>query len=88
MDNILKIASTTDASKVAGMIAALVKEGSKDIKLQCIGAGCVNQGVKGVAIARGYVAPMGYDLVIKPVFDSIDLDGMQRTAMSLIVEVM
>lgn len=88
MDNILKIAGTSEPGKVAGMIANLVKEGSKDIKLQCIGAACVNQGVKAVAIARGYVVPMGYDLIIKPVFDNVEINGEKRTGVSLIVEVM
>lgn len=88
MDNVLKVAAQSNPNSIAGMIAALVKEGSKDIKLQCIGAGCVNQGVKSVAIARGFVAPMGYDLVIKPIFDNLTIDGQQRTGISLIVEVM
>ena len=50
-------------------------------------AGVVNQALKSVAVARGYLAPMGIDLVCIPAFTNIEIDGVDRTAMKLIVEV-
>jgi len=59
---ILKISSKSNPNSVAGAIAGLVKESSK-AEMQAIGAGALNQAVKAVAIARGFVAPAGVDLV-------------------------
>ena len=51
-----------------------------------IGAGALNQAVKAVAIARGFVAPHGMDLVCVPAFIDINIDGEERTAIKLLVE--
>ncbi|RQD77580.1 MAG: stage V sporulation protein S, partial [Halanaerobium sp. MSAO_Bac5] len=48
--------------------------------------GAINQGVKAVAIARGFVAPSGVDLICIPAFTDIEIDGEERTAIKLIVE--
>ena len=49
-------------------------------------AGALNQAVKAIAIARGFVAPHGIDLVCVPAFADIEIDGEERTAIKLIVE--
>ena len=54
--------------------------------MQAIGAGALNQAIKGVAIARGYVAPTGKNLYCIPAFTDIIIDGEERTALKLIVE--
>lgn len=54
--------------------------------MQAIGAGALNQAVKAVAIARGFVAPHGLDLICIPAFTEITIDGEERTAIKLIVE--
>ena len=54
--------------------------------MQAIGAGALNQAVKAIAIARGYVAPTGKDLICVPAFSDIVIDGEERTAIKLIVE--
>ena len=54
--------------------------------IQAIGAGALNQAIKGVAIARGFVAPSGKNLVCTPAFIDISIDGEERTALKLIVE--
>jgi stage V sporulation protein S len=54
--------------------------------MQAIGAGAVNQAVKAIAIARGFVAPNGIDLVTIPAFAEIVIDGEERTAIKFIVE--
>lgn len=83
--NVLKVSSKSNPNAVAGAVAGAVREkGSAEI--QAIGAGAVNQAVKAVAIARGFVAPSGVDLVCIPAFADIQIDGEERTAIRFIVE--
>ena len=51
-----------------------------------MGAGAANQAIKAIAIARGYLAPIGIDLICIPAFASVVIDGEDRTAMKLICE--
>ena len=55
-------------------------------EIQAIGAGAINQAVKSVAIARGFVAPGGMDLVCIPAFTDIMIENEERTAIRIIVE--
>ena len=82
---VLKISSKSNPNSVAGAIAGLVKESNK-AEMQAIGAGALNQAVKAVAIARGFVAPSGRDIVCVPAFTDIEIDGEERTAIKLIVQ--
>ena len=82
---VLKISSTSNPNSVAGAIAGLVKETSR-AEIQAIGAGALNQAVKAVAIARGFVAPSGVDLVCIPAFAEVQIEGEDRTGIRLIVE--
>ena len=54
--------------------------------MQAVGAGAANQAVKAIAIARGYLAPIGVDLICIPAFANIQIDGEERTAIKLICE--
>ena len=81
---ILKISSKSNPNSVAGAIAGLVKESSK-AEMQAIGAGALNQAIKAVAIARGYVAPTGHDLSLVPGFVDIMIDNCEKTAIKLFV---
>ena len=49
-------------------------------------AGALNQAIKSIAIARGFVAPSGKNLVCIPAFTDIVIEGEERTAIKLIVE--
>ena len=80
---VLKISSKSNPNSVAGAIAGLVKESNK-AEMQAIGA--LNQAVKAVAIARGFVAPSGVDLVCIPAFAEVEVEGENRTGMKLIIE--
>ena len=82
---IVKVSSKSNPNSVAGMIASLIREEDK-VEVVCIGAGALNQAIKAVAVARGFVAPIGKDLICIPAFTEIDLDGDNRTAIKLIVE--
>lgn len=82
---VLKVSSNSSPNKVAGALAGVLRENG-NAELQAIGAGAINQGVKAVAIARGFVAPSGIDLICIPAFTDIEIDGEERTAIKLIVE--
>ena len=83
--DVLKVSSKSNPNSVAGAIAGVVRE--KGIaEVQSIGAGALNQAVKAVAIARGFLAPLGVELVCIPAFSEIMVDGEGRTAIKLIVE--
>jgi len=84
---ILKGSSSSSPNSVAGAVAGVLRDNNnKGAELQAIGAGALNQAVKAVAIARGYVAPGGVDLICIPAFTDIEIDGEERTAMKLIVQ--
>ena len=82
---ILKVSTKSNPAKVAGAIAGVVREEGK-AEIQTIGAGSLNQAVKAIAIARGFVAPGGIDLILIPGFQDIEIDGEERTAIKLVVE--
>ena len=82
---VLKVASKSNPNSVAGALAGILREKGKT-ELQVIGAGAVNQSIKAIAIARGFVAPSGIDLVCIPAFTDIEIDGEERSAIKLIVE--
>ncbi len=80
----LKVAAKSNPKSVAGALAGVIREQGK-AEMQAIGAGAINQAIKAVAIARGYMAPSGIDLVCIPAFVDIKIDGEERTAIKLIV---
>ncbi|MEW8956225.1 MULTISPECIES: stage V sporulation protein S [Clostridium] len=82
---VLKVSTKSNPNSVAGALAAILKE-RNIVEIQAIGAGAINQAVKAVAIARGFVAPSGKDIVCVPAFTDIEIDGEERTAIKLIVQ--
>ena len=82
---ILKVSAKSNPNSVAGALAGVLRERG-DTEIQAIGAGALNQAIKSVAIARGFVAPGGIDLVCVPAFTDIEIEGEERTAIKLIVE--
>lgn len=82
---ILKVSAKSNPNSVAGALAGILRE-KGDAEIQAIGAGALNQAVKSIAIARGFVAPGGIDLVCVPAFTDIEIEGEERTAIKLIVE--
>ena len=82
---ILKVSSKSNPNSVAGALAGVIREkGSAEI--QAIGAGALNQAIKSIAVARGFVAPSGIDLVCIPSFTDVYIDGEERTAIKLVVD--
>ena len=82
---VLKISAKSNPNSVAGAIAGLVKESNK-AEMKAKRAGALNQAIKAVAIARGFVAPSGVDLVCVPAFAEVEVEGEDRTGIKIIVE--
>lgn len=82
---VLKVSAKSNPNSVAGALAGTIREKGR-AELQAIGAGALNQSVKAIAIARGFVAPSGIDLICIPAFTDIIIDGEERTAIKLLVE--
>jgi stage V sporulation protein S len=82
---VLKVSSKSNPNSVAGALAGVLRQCGA-VEVQVVGAGALNQAVKAIAIARGFVAPSNIDLVCIPTFADIEIDGQSRTAIRLAVE--
>ena len=80
--DLLKVAASSRPTAVAGAIAGMVREGKEPL-LQAIGAGAVNQAIKAVAIARGYLEEDQIDIVLIPFFSEVEIEDRERTAIQL-----
>lgn len=83
---LLKVSSKSKPNSVAGAIAGIVRTENR-VQIQTIGAGALNQTIKGIAIARGYIAPTGQELVCIPFFKDIEVNGEIKTAIVINVEI-
>ena len=82
---VLKVSSKSSPNSVAGALAGVIREQGA-VEIQTVGAGALNQAIKAIAIARGFVAPTGVDLTCTPAFADIEINGEERTAIRLLVE--
>ena len=83
--DVIKVAAKSRSTSVAGAIAGVIRESGR-AEVQAIGAGAVNQAVKAVAIARGYLELDGIIVVCVPSFVEVTIEGQERTAIKLTVE--
>ncbi|MFD1851339.1 stage V sporulation protein S [Oceanobacillus bengalensis] len=84
MEKVLKVSSKSNPASVAGAIAGIIHERG-NTEIQVIGAGALNQAIKAIAIARGFVAPSGINLVFIPAFRDVKVNNESRTAIKLII---
>jgi len=82
---VLKVSKSSNPGSVAGALAGVVRERG-NAEIQAIGAASVNQAVKAIAIARGFLAPSGYNIVCIPAFSEIEVGGEERTAIRFLIE--
>ncbi len=80
--NIIRVAASSRSTSVAGAIAGIIRE-QGHVNVQAIGAGAVNQAVKAVAIARGYLELDEIEIVCVPTFTEVIIEGKERTAVRL-----
>lgn len=83
--DIIKVKANSRTAAVAGAIAGVIRE-HKRAEVQAIGAGAVNQAVKALVLAKGYLAEDGIAVVAIPEFVDVEIDGKVRTAIKLVVE--
>ncbi|MEO6913349.1 MAG: stage V sporulation protein S [Candidatus Baltobacteraceae bacterium] len=82
--SVLKVSAKSNPNAVAGALAAVLRDHSR-AELQAVGAGAINQAVKAIAIARTYLKGSEIDLVCVPSFIDIEIEGNERTGISLAV---
>ena len=85
MMEVLKVSSKSNPNSVAGALAGVIRE-EGTAEVQAIGAGALNQAIKAIAIARGFLAPTGEEIICIPAFSDVVIDGEERTAIKLTVE--
>jgi stage V sporulation protein S len=85
MADVIRVAAQSRSTAVAGAIAGVVREQDR-ADVQAIGAGAVNQAVKAIAIAIGFLALDGLDMVCIPSFTDVYIGGLERTAIRIAVE--
>jgi stage V sporulation protein S len=83
--DIIRVAALSRSTAVAGAIAGVVRERGR-AEIQAIGAGAVNQAVKAAAIARGFLALDGIDVICIPTFTDVEIAGQERTAIRIAIE--
>lgn len=76
----LKVSSTTRPQTLAGAIAKYITKDRKHVEVVAVGASAINQAVKGQILARRFVSTTGINLAFIPAFETIDIDGSERTA--------
>lgn len=84
MKEMLKVSSKSNPNSVAGALANVIRD-KNYAEIQAVGAGALNQAIKAIAIARGFIAPSGKDIVCIPAFADATIDGQIKTAIKLIV---
>jgi stage V sporulation protein S len=83
--SVLKVSAKSNPNSVAGALAAVLRE-RETAELQAVGAGAINQAIKAVAIARSYLKTSQIDLVCVPSFIDVEINGNERTGISLAIE--
>lgn len=84
---VLKVSAKSPVKSVARSITKALEESGTSVEIQVIGAGALNQAIKAVTIARGFVANKGRDLVVRPGFGETEIDGETLTQIKLFVSV-
>ncbi len=81
----IKVASHSSVTAVAGAISNIIRD-QDYLEVNTVGAGSLNQAIKAVAIARGYLVPSGIEIYMIPSFKEIEIEGKEKTAIKLRIE--
>lgn len=82
--SIIKVSARSRTAAVAGAIAGVIREAQR-AEVQAIGAGAVNQAIKAIVIAKGYLEEEGVHVVCEPSFVEVAIDEQERTAVRIVV---
>lgn len=85
MSKLLKVSAKSNPNSVAGALSNVLKE-NKYAEIQAIGAGALNQAIKSIAIARGFLTPGGNDIYCIPSFSEVIIEGKIKTAIKLTIK--
>lgn len=83
--DIIKVSGTSRTSSVAGAIAGVMRE-HKHAEVQAIGASAINQAVKALVLAKGYLAADGIQIMCVPEFVDVQIEDKVRTAVKFVVD--
>jgi stage V sporulation protein S len=81
----IKVSANSRTSAVAGAIAGVVREHHR-AEVQAIGAGAVNQAMKALILATGYLKNDGIHVSCVPEFADVTIEDKVRTAIKLVIE--
>lgn len=84
MSKLLKVSSKSKPNAVAGALANVIRE-DKYVEVQAVGAGAINQAIKSIAIARGFITPSGKDIICIPAFAEVKIEGKIKTAIKIMI---
>jgi stage V sporulation protein S len=84
MAELIKVSAQSRTTAVAGAIAGIMREQGY-AEIQAIGAAAINQAIKAVTIARGYVRDDSFDLMLAPYFTEVEIEGAERTAIRMVI---
>ena len=84
MAELIKVSAQSRSTAVAGAIAGVMREHGY-AEIQAIGASAINQAIKAITIARGYLEQDNMDLSVVPSFTEVEIDRNERTAVRLAV---
>ena len=71
--DVIKVKANSRTAAVAGAIAGVMRE-HKHADVQAIGAGAVNQAVKALVLAKGYLAEDGMKIMCLPEFVDVEIE--------------
>ena len=83
--DMIKVSANSRTSAVAGAIAGIIRE-HKHAEIQAIGAGAVNQAVKALVVATGYLREDGINIACVPEFAEVTIEDQVKTAIKLVVD--
>ena len=82
--DVIKVSARSRTAAVAGAIAGVIRENGR-AEVQSIGAGAVNQAMKAIVVARGYLGEEDKEIVCIPSFVEVEIDEKERTALRVLV---
>jgi stage V sporulation protein S len=83
--DMIKVSANSRTAAVAGAIAGIIRQ-HKHAEIQAIGAGAVNQAVKALILATGYLKEDGINVTCVPEFADVTIEDKVRTAIKLVVD--
>lgn len=83
--DMIKVSANSRTSAVAGAIAGIIREHHR-AEVQAIGAGAVNQAIKALVLATGYLRDDGIHVSCVPEFADVTIEDKVRTAIKLVIE--